>query len=152
MQPITWTTLEFEVQSRHRDWNWYTGLVTVIAAVLAFFYGDIFFGIFIVIAGGTVLIYAQRPPRSITITLNDAGIDIHGEFTPYALIRQFWLDETDKQDKLLLLVKGSFIPLLGLPLEGVTADSVREALKDHKVPEVEMRESRTIKIFERLGF
>ncbi|MEO5646696.1 MAG: hypothetical protein ABIO57_00510 [Candidatus Paceibacterota bacterium] len=151
MQPITWTTLEFEPQDRHRDWNWYVGLVALIAAVLAFFYGDIFFGIFIIIAGATVLIYAQHPPRTLTITISETGVTINNDLTPYSMIRQFWLDETDKQDKLLLLVKGSFIPLLGLPLQGVTAQSVRDALIPH-IPEVEMRESRTIKIFDRLGF
>ncbi len=151
MQPIHWTTLEFEPQERHRDWNWYTGLVAVIAAILAFFYGDIFFGIFIIIAGATVLIYAQRPPKMLDITIDDKGILVNGEMINYKVVRQFWLDETDKQDKLLLLVKGSFVPLLALPLEGVTAESVREAIKPY-AEEAELKESRTIKIFERLGF
>jgi hypothetical protein len=151
MTPVSWTALEFEPQERHRDWNWYAGLVALIAAVLAFFYGDIFFGIFIIIAGVTVVIYAQRAPKHLAISISDAGVSINEEITPYPSIRQFWLDETDKQDKLLLLVQGSFVPLVSLPLQGVTADSVREALKAH-IPEVEMHESRTIKIFERLGF
>jgi hypothetical protein len=38
-----------------------------------------------------------------------------------------------------------------LPLQGVTAESVRSALLPH-IPEVEMRESRSIKLFEHLGF
>jgi hypothetical protein len=151
MQPIHWTTLEFEPQVRHRDWNWYAGLVALIAAVLAFFYGDIFFGIFIIVAGITVLIYAQRPPKTLSITIDDKGVTINDELIPYSSIRQFWLDETDKQDKLLLLVKGTFVPMIGLTLEAVTAEAVREAMKPN-APEVEMRESRTIKIFERLGF
>ncbi|MDB5254802.1 MAG: protein of unknown function with transrane region [Candidatus Nomurabacteria bacterium] len=151
MQPIHWTTLEFEPQERHRDWNWYTGLVAVIAAILAFFYGDIFFGIFIIIAGTTVLIYAQRPPKTLDITVDDKGILVSGEMIEYASVKQFWLDETDKQDKLLLLVKGSFVPLIALPLQGVTAESVRAVIKPH-AEEAELKESRTIKIFERLGF
>ncbi len=36
MESVTWTALEFEPQDRHRDWNWYAGLVTGIAAVIAF--------------------------------------------------------------------------------------------------------------------
>jgi hypothetical protein len=151
MEPVTWTTLEFEPQERHPDWNWYAGLVAVIAAVIAFFYGDVFFGIFAIIAGITVIIYAIRPPKHLTITINDDGVAINGELTPYKAITQFWLDETDKHDKLLLLVKGSFVPLVGLPLQAITAETVRAALKPH-LPEVEMRESRSIKIFEQLGF
>ncbi len=151
MGDVTWTTLEFEPQERHRDWNWYAGLVAAIAAVIAFFYSDVFFGIFAIIAGITVIIYAVRPPKHLTIVINKDGVSVNREMTPYPAIKQFWLDETDKQDKLLLLVKGSFIPLMGLPLQGVTAETVREAMKAH-VPEVEMRESRSIKIFEQLGF
>jgi hypothetical protein len=151
MDTLTWTTLEFEPQERHRDWNWYAGLVALIVAIVAFFYGDFFFGIFAIIAGITVVIYALLPPKHLTITINKDGVSINNETIVYANIKQFWLDETDKQDKLLLLVKGSFVSLLGLPLQGVTAESVRSALLPH-IPEVEMRESRSIKLFEHLGF
>jgi len=151
MEAVTWTTLEFEPQDRHRDWNWYAGLVAGIIAALAFFYSDMFFGIFAIIAGVTVIIYALLPPKHLTITIDDNGVSINGELIAYAAIKQFWLDETDKQDKLLLLVKGSFNPLMGLPLHGVTAETVRTAMLVH-VAEVEMHESRTIKIFEQLGF
>lgn len=151
MENVTWTTLEFEPRDRHPDWNWYVGLVAIIIAILSFFYGNIFFGIFIIIAGVTVIIYAMRPPKHLTVRIIPEGISINDELIPYKTITQFWLDETDKQDKLLLLVTGSFIPLLALPLEGVKAETVRAALKA-RLPEVEMRESRTIKIFEHLGF
>jgi len=151
MDTVTWTTLEFEPKDRHPDWNWYAGLVAVIVAVLAFFYGDIFFGIFAIIAGATVIIYAIRPPKHLTIRITPDGLTINNDALPYPVIKQFWLDETDKQDKLLLLVSGSFVPMLSLPLQGITAEAVRTAMKPH-VPEVFMRESRTIKIFEHLGF
>jgi hypothetical protein len=151
MGEVTWTTLEFEPQDRHPDWNWYVGLISAIIAAITFFYGDIFFGIFIVVAGITVIIYAIRPPKHLTIRIIEQGVVINDDITPYASITQFWLDETDKPDKLLLLVKGSFVPLLSLPLEGVTAETVRAALKPHTT-EAFLRESRSIKIFEHLGF
>lgn len=151
MDTVTWTTLEFEQQDRHRDWNWYVGLIAGIIAVVSFFYGNIFFGIFIVIAGVTVIIYALRPPKHLTVIISNDGVSINGEMIPYADVKQFWLDETDKPDKLLLLVKGSFVPILVLPLQGITAETVRNALKPHTT-EVEMRQSRSVKIFESLGF
>jgi hypothetical protein len=151
MENVTWTTLEFEEKDRHPDWNWYAGLISAIIAGIAFFYGDIFFGIFIVVAGITVIIYALRPPKHLTIRIIAEGVAINDELVPYEAITQFWLDETDKPDKLLLLVKGSFVPMLALPLQGVTADTVRNALKPH-IPETFLRESRSVKIFEHLGF
>jgi len=151
METVTWTTLEFEPQDRHPDWNWYVGLIAGVVAVIAIFYGDIFFGIFAIVAGITVIIYAIRPPKHLAVTISKDGIAINNELIDYKVAKQFWLDETDKQDKLLLLVSGSFMPLIALPLQGVTAETVRSALKPY-IPEVEMRESRTIKIFEQLGF
>ena len=127
------------------------GLIAGIVAAIAIFYGDVFFGIFAVVAGITVIIYAIKPPRQLTITITKNGVLINEDLIDYKVAKQFWLDETGKQDKLLLLVSGSFVPLLALPLQGVTAEAVRDALKPY-LPEVEMRESRTIKIFEQLGF
>lgn len=151
MPELTWTTLEFEAKDRHPDWVWYAGLIAGIASVVAFFYGNIFFGIFAVIAGATVIIYAYRPPQTLTITINDTGVVINEDLIAYDSIKQFWLDETGKQDKLLLLVKTVFMPMNSFPLEGVTAESVRAALLPH-VPESFMRESTSTKLFDHLGF
>ncbi len=151
MEPLSWTTLEFEEKDRHPDWVWYAGLVFAIAAVISFFYGNIFFGIFLIIAGASVVMFAQRKPKHLTIVLDEKEIIIDEERIVYERVRQFWIDETEKPDKLLLLVKGSFIPLMAIPLEGVTAEQVRVKMKSHST-EVFMRESLGIKIAERLGF
>lgn len=151
MQPLSWSALEFEQQDRHPDWLWYAGLAFGIAAALSFFYGNIFFGIFLVIAGAAVIFFAQRNPATITITIGEDNISVNDERIVWERVRQFWIDETGKPDKLLLLVKGSFIPMMSLPLGGVTAEAVRTEMLKH-VPEVTMRESTGIKIAERLGF
>jgi hypothetical protein len=152
VNPVSWSALEFEAKDRHPDWVWYAGLVALIIAIISFFVQNPFFGIFSIIAGAVVIIHAYRAPKMLTITVAGDGIRINEELIDYKRVRQFWLDETDKTDKLLLLVRGSFIPMLSLPLEGVTADAVRTALRAYAIPEVEMRESHSIKIFDRLGF
>jgi hypothetical protein len=152
VEPITWTVTEFEEKDRHPDWIWYAGLISVIVAVLSFFYGNIFFGIFALVAGATVIIHVLKEPQQLTITISAEGVLVNEELFPYKNVKQFWLDETGKQDKLLLLVRKSFMPLLSFNIEGVDGDMVRAALKHYAVPEVEMRESSSIKIFEQLGF
>ena len=151
MEELSWSALEFEEKDRHPDWVWYAGLIFGIAAILSFFYKNIFFGIFLVIAGVAVIIFAQRKPKRLTVTLGEKDIKIDDEFIAYARVRQFWIDETGKPDKLLLLVKGGFVPIVALPLEGVTADAVRTKMTKH-APEQLLRESVGIKIAERLGF
>ena len=151
MEGLSWTTLEFEEKDRHPDWLWYAGLIFGIAATVSFFYGNIFFGIFLIIAGASVIMFAMRKPTQITISFHEKELVIDSEHIVYERIKQFWIDETEKPDKLLLLVKGSFIPMLSLPLGGVTAEAVRTEMTKH-APEVLMRESTGTKIAERLGF
>ncbi len=148
---ITWTAPEFEQKDRHPDWLWYAGLVFGIAATLCFFYGNTFFGIFLIIAGACVIIFATRPPTPLTIVLDEKEFSVNEQRIPYERAKQFWIDETEKPDKLLVLIKGSVVPMLSLPLQDVSAQAVREELLKH-LPEVMMRESLGIKIAERLGF
>lgn len=148
---ISWTTIEFEKKDRHPDWIWYAGLAFGVAATLAFFYANIFFGIFLIIAGGMIIIFARHNPKELNIVLEDKGLMINAERIDYANIKQFWIDETEKPDKLLLLVKGSFVPIIVLRLEGIIAQDVRTEMLKY-APEQEMRESFGVKIFERLGF
>lgn len=152
MESITWKTLEFEKkENRHPDWLWTVGLVAVLSATLSFFYGNIFFGILLIVAGAVVILYALRDPKELSVLIDENGIKINELAIPYKNVRGFWLDESGNGDKLLLLVTGSFVPQLSVPLEGVSAESVRVVLSKF-AKETEMRESRSIALFDRLGF
>ena len=151
MNSINWKTVEFEKKDRHPDWLWTVGLVSVLGAVLCFFYGNIFFGIFLIIAGAVVILYALRDPKELDVTIDETGVKINEIFFDYKAIPSFWLDESGKEDKLLLLVKGSFVPMLSVNLVGVKAQDIRELLSKF-TKEEEMRESRTVALFDRLGF
>lgn len=148
---VSWTVHEFEQKDRHPDWVWYVGLVFAIGATLSFFYGNIFFGILLIVAGAVMIIYALREPKLLTIATAENGLTVNGELIPFDRITQFWLDETEKPDKLLLRVKGSFVPTISLPLEGISTQAVRAALKE-KAKEEQLRESSSVKLFERIGF
>ena len=143
--------MEFEKKDRHGDWVWTIGLVSVLCAVVAFFYGNIFFGIFLIIAGAVTIIYALKHPKELFITIGEKGISINESLIEYKNVKKFWLDETGKEAKLLLLVNTSFVPTLSLPLVGVSVSQVREALAPH-AKEEELRESRSVALFDRIGF
>ena len=149
---ISWTVNEFEKKDRHPDWIWYAGLLFGLAAAIAFFYANIFFGIFLCIAGVVVIISARQEPKLLSIELGEKALTINGDALPYEKVVQFWLDETDKPDKLLLRVRGSFMPLLSLPLEGVSAEAVRDALAAKEIKEELIHESTSVKLFDRIGF
>jgi hypothetical protein len=151
MKPLSWKTLEFEKKDKSPDWIWTVGLVSVLSSVVSFFYGNIFFGIFLLIAGAVTIIYALKHPKELSVTISELGVSINEELIDYKNITSFWLDETGKEVKLLLLVKTSFIPTLSLPLEGVSASQVREAIAPY-AKEEELRESRSVALFDKIGF
>jgi hypothetical protein len=151
MKPLSWKTLEFEKKDRSPDWIWTVGLVSVLSSVVSFFYGNIFFGIFLLIAGAVTIIYALKHPKELSVTISELGVSINEELIDYKNITSFWLDETGKEVKLLLLVKTSFIPTLSIPLERVSASQVREAIAPY-AKEEELRESRSIALFDKIGF
>lgn len=127
MDTISWKTFEFEKKDRHPDWLWTAGLISVLGAVLCFFYGNIFFGIFLIIAGAVVILYALQKPKELEITIDESGVKINEMMIEYKSIPSFWLDESAKEDKLLLLVKGMFVPIISFHLSGVKADSKNES-------------------------
>jgi hypothetical protein len=150
MNPITWKTTDFIEKDRHPDWIWYAGLVAFAIAVTSFLLHNLFFGIFVLVAGGTVILMSFHKPTEVVITIEEKGIRINAEFFAFSTIKQFWLDESEKPDKLLILV-GGIAPLRVLSLEGVSSDTVRNTLSG-LVPELLLKESFGVKILERLGF
>ena len=92
--PLSWTTKEFEEKPKHPDWQWYAGLVALIVAIASFFFGNIFFGIFALLAGAIVIIYAHRKPETLLITIDDEGVHVNEHVFTYKQIKQFWLDES----------------------------------------------------------
>ncbi len=149
---LSWSALEFEEKERHPDWLWTVGLVFGLAAAVAFFYGNFFFGILLVVAGIVVILYSFQKPKVLLIEIAEEGLFVSDQKIPFDKIVQFWLDETDKPDKLLLRVKDSFLPMLSIPLGDISTERVRAALAEKKVKEEFLRESRSIALFDRIGF
>jgi hypothetical protein len=151
MESLSWNTPEFEEKTRHNDWVWTVGFVFALSSVVAFFFGNIFFGIFLVISGGILVFTASHKPKMLNITINESGVTINEETIEHDKINHFWIDEKGKTDKLLMTVSGSFLPVVSIPLNGVKSEDLRTVMLKYN-KESEMAESIGIKIFERLGF
>ena len=151
METLSWSTLEFEEKDRHPDWIWTAGLLFVISSVISFFYGNIFFGIFLLVAGAMTVISSSHKPKILSVVISEAGVSINGEIVDHKRIKNFWIDEKGKVDKLLMAVSGSFVPVIALPLNGVRTEDLRAIMLKYNSEE-ELVESLGIKIFERIGF
>lgn len=150
-EKLSWTALEYENKKRGRDWIWYVGLVTVIASTLAFFYKNFFFGILLILSGAMLILLSLRKPRTIEITISKDEITIDAKTLKFEEIKKFWLDETGKQSKLLLLTGDKLVPISTVLLENVRSEDIRNKLSP-SIEESFLRESTIDKIFEKLGF
>lgn len=153
MQPetLSWTTLEFHKKERHPDWHWTAGLVAVVVAVLAFFYHNLFFGIFALVAGGVVIFFSLREPRALSVVLGKDAVSIGNQTIPYPKIDSFSLDEEGETAKLSLVVKTGLVRVVVVPIVEHSKDEVRTFLLPH-LSEKETPLSFSKKIFDRLGF
>lgn len=152
METLSWRTLEHADKERGGDWVWYAGLVALIVAILCFIFGNPFLGIFSIVAGVVVILIATKKPQELEITLSAEGIFINDMQIPYSSVTQFWLDEKGESDKLQLVAKGSFAPVIEIPLEDVRAEDVREYLLAKGCEEKEIRASVSTAIFHKIGF
>lgn len=150
---FSWQAYEFKETERKPDWFWALGIIAVAGSVASFIYGNILFGIFIIIAAASVMYVSMSKPRLITYSLTDSGVIYEGVFYPYETLHAFWLEETDQQDKKLLIKSERFlVPILALPYDTEdTGDKAREVLLEF-VPEEPLQEPWGHLIMERLGF
>lgn len=150
MQEITWTDFEYPHKKRSVDWYWGLGLVTICAAGLSIFLGNLLFGIFILLAGLTVGLLAIRIPREIEYKIADQGIHLGEAHYSYAELESFFVDEQKYCNKLILLRKKIFLPQLIITLPAIDPHSVRDYLL-HRLPESEHHEPFLHALGERLG-
>lgn len=151
---IRWTGYEFEYREKTSDWFWAVGIIIVSASIILFIYGNTIFGIFLILAGITLLSNAKNEPRLIDYHITDKGIAINGKLYPHLAFNAFYvLDTKYSAPKLLLRTSKIVNPFLIITIETDYVDpkDVRDFLLDY-IPEEEMHEPTATKIMDLLGF
>ncbi len=151
MEPLTWSALEYEHRDRSNDWFWAVGIIALGGAILAIIFGNLLFGILIIVGALTLILYALRHPRHVSFEINARGIVLDGALFPYQTLESFWIHEHRVPNKLIVKSQKVFMPFITIPLEGVTAADVRDLLNDY-IPEEEVHESLSERVMEMLGF
>ena len=151
---IRWTGYEFEYKEKTADWFWAVGIIIVCICIVSFLYDNAIFGLFILLAGITVLMNAKNPPRPIDYELTEKGLMINDKLYPHLDFKTFWVLESKfEAPKLLLRTNKITNPILIITIETdyVNPDVVRNFLLDY-IPEEKIEESLAIKFMEFLGF
>ncbi|PIQ66548.1 MAG: hypothetical protein COV96_00870 [Candidatus Zambryskibacteria bacterium CG11_big_fil_rev_8_21_14_0_20_42_18] len=149
---IEWDAHEYEHRERSPDWFWAVGIISVSVAVAAVIFGNIIFGILVIIAAFTLSLFAQRPPSTLHVVVDERGVTRGRVHYPFQTLKSFWIDMEHPHKKIILRSEKMFMPLIIVPLGDETdVEKLHESLslflseEFHTLPFVE-------KILEYLGF
>ncbi len=149
---IEWDAHEYEHKERSPDWFWAVGIISVSVAIAAIIFGNIIFGILVIIAAFALSLFAKRPPSSLHIVVDEKGVTRGSVRYPFQTLKSFWIDTEHPHKKIILRSEKMFMPLIIVPLgDEVDEEKLHESLSQflseefHTLPFVE-------KILEYLGF
>jgi hypothetical protein len=152
MKPLLeWDTPEHHHTEKSNDWYWAVGIITFTAAVLSFIFGDVIFGIFILVGVFSLVIHAIKKPRIIHIEINDRGIVVDRILYPFLTLESFWIDAHAHPPKVLLKSTKLLMPFITVQIDDVDREKVRDVLLNY-IAETEHHEPLSQQILERFGF
>ncbi len=127
---LEWYSPEHRFDKKTNDWYWILGVIVLGASVLAFYFGNFLFGIFIIIAGLTVGMLSYKETKIVPIKIAAKGIVFGRYLYPWLSYRSFWIeDEHTHGARILMHPVNSYLPLTVIPInEDVDLDDVRDIL------------------------
>lgn len=149
----SWEAFEYIDRELKTDWFWALGIIALAGSITAFIYNNFLFGVFIILASFAVVFFGTVKPKRVTYELTTNGVVYEEVFYPYETLHAFWINDTDKSDKKLLLKSERiFVPILTLPFElDEDGENIFEVLNE-VIPEEPLQEPWGHLIMERLGF
>jgi hypothetical protein len=147
---IEWDAPEHYHYERSPDWYWAVGIIACTGTALAFIFGNVIFGILIIVATTTVFLFSKNTPRILHYEINDRGVVIHDTLYPFLTLDSFWIDTLHPEPKILLKSHKFFMPYISVIIEDVDPEDVRSVLLNY-IAETEHIEPFTQKLLERLG-
>jgi hypothetical protein len=131
-QSLTWTASEFI--NHHKDASWYgvLGLGVVVACVVVYLLThDKISIVAILVAGGTMAVFAGHKPRTLTYTLGQGGITIGSKTYPFSVFKSFSVIDEDAINSVSLLPLKRFMPSITIYYEPADEDNILGILSDY---------------------
>ncbi|MBX9906724.1 hypothetical protein K2X96_02395 [Patescibacteria group bacterium] len=152
LREISWEAPEHHHTEKGSDWYWALGIITIAGAITTIIFGNVLFGVVILLAGLMTALISSRPPRTVTYSISVRGIRIGTELYPYSSLTCFYINEEHHHHLQLLIQTTSFFtPLLVIPMPDEALEDVEEILEP-RLPEKYLEESLGQRILEFLGF
>lgn len=149
---ITWEAPEHRHVEKSSDWYWALGIIAVAAAIASMVFGDVLFGVVILLAASTMVLFSHRKPKMLTFEVSVRGIRIGNDLFPYPGLDSFSIDEENLAGpQLILKSKHFFTPLIILPIPEEYIDDI-ESIIAPRLPEEHLTEPLGHRLLEFFGF
>ena len=115
---IEWNAPAHHHFDRSPDWYWAVGIISFTAAALAFIFGNVVFGILILVGTLALVLHTRMIPKINHYQINDRGVVIGDILYPFLTLESFWIDTLHPEPKILLKSEKFFmmsIVMVGLP-------------------------------------
>ena len=144
--------IEWEAPLYHhtkKESGWYVNivLITLVMFGLAFYLGNMLFGIFILLAGSAIVILGKTAPNTAQFKINYDGVIVNKTLHPFTTLESFWMEE----DTLFIKTNQSLFPHLVFPIIGVDIDTIKTIVSEY-LPEEEYRKTVIDSIAEYINF
>ena len=149
---LEWTALEYEEKERGNDWFWALGVIVLASAITSFIYANYFFGLFLIIGGILLGVFAVKKPDLVFYELNEKGLKIRNRLFPYTNIKSFWIKKDLEKSTLFIKSERLFMPIISMPINQNSAEEIKNIMLSENVSEEEMKEHVSEKIMDSLGF
>lgn len=153
---FAWKAKEFEDFEKTNDWFWGVGLLALVSAGICFWQGAVSFGIFILVAGFTMILFGNVKHTEHSVLITDEGLMIDQNKFLWKDITGFSIIDDPKSTfdkKVLFETKRPINPVVSLPINRSNINP--EALKNFllsKTEEKELRESLSKALAEKVRF
>lgn len=151
---IEWQAIEHHHhEEKSSDWFWIVGTISIVGAILSIYFGNILFGIFILIAGMATFIQAHTVPEIVTFRITRRGVQRGKSILPYSTLQSFWVIDEEINDRIILKSEKFLMPYIIIPYDSmkIDPDEIRNYLLEY-LNEEEMDEPVLQKLLELIGF
>lgn len=151
IETIEWSAPEYTHKERGVDFLWTIGLIALVGAIIAIWFHNYVFGLFIIISGACLILFTIRKPKEIEFSIKSDGFSIGKEEHLWKDIKGFNIKKGSPYNKLLILTSKKFLPIYTIPFPTDKTEELWEAL--NKVSKnIELEESHSVLFMEKIGF
>ena len=151
VKTISWQAPEYEHTPKNNDWLWSIGLIALAGMIITIFLKNYLFAVFILVAGGSLIIISVREPREINFEINEEGITAGGVLYSKKKMKGFTIHPKNDFSILLLETDRHFMPVIMIPVPKYEANDIRLSLLA-LTEEKEIPLSNSMLFMEKIGF